>query len=155
MRVFGIVNVDQSQYGSSYIVDDRVVLHGEWYYKARVWSVNTAQVWGDVLGVEGLKANDNFWDIGGTSVLAVQMLRELEQVDAKPSPCALTRVTYPCGTPRLYCRSTRDAQPPHIPSKRAVLSERLHEHNRLWSSTVILAPLTEEGGIDGDTRTSY
>jgi hypothetical protein len=33
-----------------------------------------AQTWASVLGVDDLKSHDNFWELGGTSVLAIQVI---------------------------------------------------------------------------------
>jgi len=38
-----------------------------------------AEVWGAALGVDGLGLNDNFFDLGGHSLLSVQVIRELRQ----------------------------------------------------------------------------
>jgi amino acid adenylation domain-containing protein len=38
-----------------------------------------AEVWGAALGIDGIGLNDNFFDLGGHSLLSVQVIRELRQ----------------------------------------------------------------------------
>jgi len=47
------------------------------------------EVWKEMLGVERLSADDNFFDLGGTSLLAVRMVMQMEQRLARRIPLAL------------------------------------------------------------------
>jgi amino acid adenylation domain-containing protein len=46
------------------------------------------EIWQQLLGMESIGVKDNFFDLGGTSLLAVQMLREIEQRFAQKLPLA-------------------------------------------------------------------
>ena len=42
-------------------------------------TVTTAAIWHDVLGVDGIGVHDNFFDVGGHSLLSMRVLAEIDR----------------------------------------------------------------------------
>jgi len=54
--------------------------HGNGFVAPRTgWELKLAQVWRDMLGVERVGANDNFFDLGGHSLMLVRLIGEMKR----------------------------------------------------------------------------
>lgn len=56
-----------------------VVVKGREQAEYNDTEMNVARIWGEVLGLEAVDIYENFYDLGGDSILATQLLKKMEQ----------------------------------------------------------------------------
>jgi acyl carrier protein len=94
-----------------------------------------AEIWSNVLGVESVSANDNFFDLGGNSLLAVRVVHRLrEQRGVRVNPLVLFS-----GSLRQTAEAIEEIMPPSetVPggfSLRRIVASVTQNINRLVNS---------------------
>ena len=72
---------------------------------------SVADIWKDVLGVEQVRIHDNFFDLGGSSLIAVGLFARIEKVFGKKLPIA---TLYEASTLEELSKLLTEKQPPEI-----------------------------------------
>ncbi|MGW5658706.1 non-ribosomal peptide synthase/polyketide synthase [Streptomyces sp. NPDC003758] len=93
----------------------------------------TAQVFGDVLGIEPPGVEDDFFGLGGDSILSIRLASRLaEAFGADLTPRAVFTHPTPAGLASLLTEQQAGGRPPIVPVARDAVAPMSYAQQRLW-----------------------
>jgi nonribosomal peptide synthetase DhbF len=104
---------------------DGVQVHGEFVAPQGVVEVTMAQVWAQVLGLEQVGREDNFFDLGGDSLLGARLIFRLREVFEREIPLrelfrfqTVSQLAAALASPQRATATPVEPNPPAVPSAR-------------------------------------